>query len=182
MVSAAASDTTMEPYEHFLTTSLCYVQDQVRTHPEHSGVWPKDPNAISLFDVLGLDPYQKPFRPVRESIYPEGKNGKEAKEALENKAVDWKEAKKILGNGDMPDHEVIEFLKTGVNQTALIQMPGPDIDRLMDMTMRYMAHTVLSDQDRRLVYQVKFLPRLKSGELQKFCDDIMEKHYSHDEL
>ncbi|RFN45490.1 hypothetical protein FIE12Z_10252 [Fusarium flagelliforme] len=182
MVSAAASDTTMEPYEHFLTTSLCYAQDQVRTHPEHSGTWPKDPNAISLFDVLGLDLHKKPFRPIRESLYPEGKNGKEAKEALENKAVDWTEAKKILGNEDIPDQEVMEFLRTGVNQTALMEMPGPDINRLMDMTMRWMVHTVLSDEDKRLLYQARFLPRLKRGELQRFCDDIMEKSYSHDEL
>ncbi|CAG7557874.1 unnamed protein product [Fusarium equiseti] len=181
MVSAADSD-TMDPYEHFLTTSLCYVQGQVRTHPEHSGIWPKDPNAISLFDVLGLDPYQKPFRPIRESVYPKGKNGKEAREALEKKAVDWKEAKKMFGNEDMPDHEVIEFLKTGVNHTALMVMPGPDIDRLMDMAMRWMVHTVLSDEDKRLLYQVKFLPRLKRGELQKFCDDVMERSSSHDEL
>lgn len=98
ILSAAASDTTIDPYEHSITVSLYYVEDQVRTHPQNSGVWPKDPNSISLFDVLGLDAYKKPFRPVRESLYLHGKNGKQAKEALEDKAVDWNEPRKTLGN------------------------------------------------------------------------------------
>ena len=182
ILSAAASDTTIDLYEHSITVSLCYVQDQVRTHPQNSGVWPKDPNSISLFDVLGLDSYKKPFRPIRDSLYLDGKNGKEAREALENKAVDWNQAKKILGKEKMSDEEVSYFLRTGVNQTALMEIPGPGIDRLMDMAMRYMVHAVSSHEDRRVVYQVKFLPRLKRGDLQKFCEDIMEEMFSHDEL
>ena len=96
--------------------------------------------------------------------------------------MDWNEAKKILGNEDMSDKEVSDFLRTGVNRTALMEVPGPGIHRLMPMAIRYMVHAVLSDENSRVVYQVKFLPRLKRGELQKFCEDTMEKAYSHDEL
>lgn len=82
----------------------------------------------------------------------------------------------------MSDEEVSYFLRTGVNQTALMEVLNHGIDRPMDMVMRYMVHAVLSHEDRRVVYQVKFLPRLKRGDLQKFCEDIMEETFSHDEL
>lgn len=97
--------------------------------------------------------------------------------------MDWKEAKEILGNDDMSDEKVsCFFLRSGVNQTALMEIPGPGIDRLMDMAMTYMVHAVLSHEDRRVVYQVNFIPRLKRGELQKLCENIMEETYSYDEL
>ena len=96
--------------------------------------------------------------------------------------MDWNEAKKILGNDDMSDKEVSDFLRTGVNQTALMEVPDHAIDRLMDMAMRYMVHAVLSDENKRVVYQVKFLPQLKRGELRKYCQGIIEHAHGHDEL
>ncbi|KAG8675850.1 hypothetical protein FPOAC1_001845 [Fusarium poae] len=184
MVLAAASSTGLElPEEYSYAKAICFVQDQVRNNHQNSDALSKDPDKVSLFDVLGLDPYQKPFHPLVESLSPDGKNWKEAKEALENTRVDWKEAKNILRNKAMSDQEVVDVLINAANETALLKEPDSVIDKLTEMAMKYMVHNLLSNEGIRLMYQWKFLPLIeRPGALQKFCSDVLVEANSHDEL
>ncbi|CEI65560.1 hypothetical protein FVEN_g8821 [Fusarium venenatum] len=184
MVLAAASTTGLElPEEYSYAKAICFAQDQVRTDHQHSGFSSKDPNTISLSDVLGLDPYQKPFHPLVESLSPDGKNWKEAKEALESTRVDWEEAKMLLRNKAMSDQEVVDVLINAANETALLNQPDSVVDKLAAMAMKYMVHNLLSHEGIRLIYQWKFLPFIeRPGALQKFCNDVLVEANRHDEL
>lgn len=181
---AKASDTSIgSPAEYPYIKAICLLQDKLRTHHQHSGALSKIPGEIFLFDVLGLDPNQKPFHPIVDSLYPEGKNGKEAKEAIENKRVDWKKAARLLGNRAMSDQEAKDALFKAANSSTLLWVPTLVLDRLTDMVIKDTVHKVLSNEETRLMYQWKFLPLIeRPGAVEKFCDDVLEEADSHDEL
>jgi hypothetical protein len=117
----------------------------------------KDPAQVTLFDVLGLDPMKTPFYPVVESIRPIGKT--------------WKEAEQALKQTEVYRQEVWEVF----NKTDEWKVPLPKRSRefwntLVSMSWQEMAHVVLADEQRRVLYQVGFLPLIESpGGLQEFC-------------
>jgi hypothetical protein len=145
--------------------AICIVHKWLPRYSEAIGNPFKEPDKITLFDGLGLDPNKPPFSPVDESLPPHGKYSEDAERAIIDAVLTSQEQKEALA-------EINKIVDKSAREEALIPI-----------TVKEMAMLTLHNKSKRVLYQKAYLPMMdRPGWLHGVCQWASEEGGHHDEL